>query len=242
MNNDQITSESSTESTVPILSSNDTKRSRSKNKNQFQVWTAALPIYTQSYHVYMDRGEQKKFYELIATECGYAGQQAARNAATKYIQKWVDVYVANTGPNNTGGSKIDLQAVTKQKQVPHSDLEALIQLYIPFLGTKRRHGKQIKNDTNKHPNTGSKPQNAKDAIADLTLERKRGVEWIKDVKYLESKRTKNDNTARLALMDQLALAYKEKKQCVQDKDVEMAEFWNTQVQDLKKKLSNIIVE
>ena len=202
------------------------KRHRSPNKNQFKVWTMALPVFIANYTCYIERQEIKKFYGLLATECGYGSAQAARNATNRNIQKWVDEYVDKTGPNNTGGANVDLQAITKQNKVSHAELESLIQSYIPFLGCKRRHNKF--NKTNNGSTAPVVINAAKDAIIDLTNEKKRAISLLEDSNYLVAKKQKNDNESRLSLLEQMALAYREHKQCVSDGNEEMALFWKSE--------------
>ena len=232
----QSSDECSSSNELTTSTSNGSKRKRSPNKNQFVVWTNALPIYIKHYHKYNETQEPKKFYKLVADEVGYAGYKPAQNAARMYIQKWVDIYVDKTGPNNTGGNKLDLQEITKQHKYTNEKIEELIQSYIPFLGTKRRHAKH--GPANKVKGNTSKPATTKDAIIDLTGTKRDVYNLIKENNYMDAKKTKYDNENRLALMDQMALAYTQQKQCAADGNAEMAEFWSSEIERIKEQVQS----
>ena len=166
-----------------------TKRDRGPNKDQFVVWTQAFEVFNLHYKVYHDTQDQKEFWKLVAAKVGYGTGDAAQTAANTNIRKWVEAYVQQTGPNNTGAEKLNYQEITKQRKRNTQELSELVQSYVPIYGCRKR----FKQNENKKP---LKQAPVKDSLENIGFERKRTNDMLEENNYFGSKKVCNINIGK----------------------------------------------
>jgi hypothetical protein len=98
-----------TQSTIVLK---ETTRKRGANKDQYVVWTCGFKIFNLHYKIYQERQEMKAFWKLLASETGYDSGPSVQTAAITYIRKWVEEYVAKTGPEDTGAADLQYHEIT----------------------------------------------------------------------------------------------------------------------------------
>ena len=157
------------------------KKSRGKNKDQFAVWTSGFHIFNLHFKVYQEKQEMKSFWKLLASVTGYENGSAVQTAANNYIRKWVEQYVSQTGPDNTGAADLDYFKITKQNKRSKQDLMELIQSYVLFFGNRKRFKVTEMQKTIKGPLV-------KDAVILVVNERKRTNDKIEDTQFFENKK------------------------------------------------------
>ena len=176
--------------TTSTTTSSANKRERSANKDQFVVWSLAFETFNLHYKVYHDRQEPKEFWKLVASKVGYASGDAAQTASNSYIRKWVEEYMSQTGPNNTGAENLNYKDITKQRKRTTEELMELVQSYVPFYGNRKRFNKNQSNKPLLKPPV-------KDSLEVIGSQRKRTNDLLEDNDYFVNKKVKSFNVVQI---------------------------------------------
>ena len=156
------------------------KRERSTNNYYFEVWTTAFETFNLHYKNYHDRQETKEFWNLVASQTGYGDGASSQTAANNNIRKWVESYVADTGPSNTGAEAFNYHQITKQHKRTQAESMELVQSYAPFFGTRKRFRQQENAKPAKNPPL-------KEHVQEVGIQHKRYNDLMEDNNVFESK-------------------------------------------------------